>query len=209
MEYSKNGFDFLLWPRAWHKRFNKTLLSLVPLCIFVGIYDVLITRPSILNDHLLAANSGIGLKAVLALLISAAIGFIDVFCFAWPIADLCRYIGKRTEKFVAPGFHIMLMKSYAFSHLVYLPFLALTMFAGLQTGLLSPDAPLYSYIAILLEVWQLAILLRTVSVKTKLEASGRLLVGAAIYIWTFFEAIALTYLLRLSYNLFGVMDKIS
>lgn len=209
MEYSKNGLDFLLWPRTWHKRFDKTILPLIPLCIFVGVYDVLNAEPSILNDHLLTANSGFALKAVLALLISAAIGFVDVFCFAWPIADLCRYIGKRTEKFVAPGFHFMLMKSYAFSHLMFVPFLVLTMPIGNQTGLVSPDSALYSIIAILVVVWQLAILLRTVSVKTKLESSGRLLVGAAIYIWSSFEAIALGYLLRLSYDLFGVMDKIS
>lgn len=143
------------------------------------------------------------------MLISAIIGFVDVLCFTWPVADLCRYIGKRAEKFVAPGFHIILMKSYAFSHLVYLPFLALTMPAGLQTGRFSPDSSLYSFIAILVVVWQLAILLRTVSVKTKLESSGRLLAGAAIYIWSSFEAIAIDYLLRLSYELFGMMDRIS
>jgi len=209
MEYSKNGFDLLLWPREWHKRINRTFLSLVPLCIFVGIYDVLNAEPSILNDYLLAADSGIVPKAILALLISAAIGFIDVICFAWPIADLCRYIGKRTEKFVAPGFHIILMKSYAFSHLVFLPFLWLTMPVGQQIDRYSTNSRLYSIIGILMVVWQLAILLRTVGVKTKLEKDGRIFVGAAIYIWSSFEFIALDYLLRLSYQLFGVVDKIS
>lgn len=209
MEYSKNGMDFLLWPRAWHRRFNTASLLLIPLCFFVGIYDVLNAEPSILNDYLLAENTGLVPDVLLALLISAAIGLIHVFCFAWPVADLCRYIGKRTEKFVAPGFHIILMKSYAFSHLVFLPFLVLTMPTGLQTGWLSPEAPLYSFIVILMVFWQLAILLRTVSVKTKLETNGRLIVGAAIYVWSSFEAIALSFLLRLSYELFGVLDKIS
>ncbi len=209
MEYSKSGLDFLLWPRSWHKRFNTAFLMLVPLCFFVGIYDVVNAEPSILHDYLLTATSGIALKVTLALLISAAIGFINVLCFAWPVADLCRYIGKRTEKFVAPGFHIIMMKSYALSHLVFLPFLALTMPTGRQPGWLSPEGRLYVYLALLMVVWQLAILLRTVSVKTKLEANGRLIVGAAIYVWSSFEFIALDYLLRLSYELFGVMDKFS
>ncbi len=209
MEYSKNGWDFILWPRTWHKRINTAVLSLLPLCVFVGLYDVLNADPSILNDYLLAAETGIALKILLAILLSAAIGFIDVLCFAWPIADLCRYIGKRTEKFVAPGFNIVLMKSYALSHLVFLPFLALTMPTGLQTGWLSPEAPLFSFIVLLMVFWQLAILLRTVSVKSKLELQGRLIMGAAIYVWFSFEGTAISYLLQLAYELFAVLGKIS
>lgn len=183
--------------------------TLIPLCIFVGIYDVLNAEPSIVNDYLVAAKSGMAPRIILAILISAAIGFVDVLCFAWPIADLCRTIGKRTEKFVAPGFHIVMMKSYALSHLVFLPFLVLTMSTGLRTGSLSPEAPLYLFAANLMMFWQLAILLRTISVKSKLELPGRLMMGAVIYLWTFFEGAAVSYLLQLAHQLFGMLVKIS
>ncbi|NLO40729.1 MAG: hypothetical protein GX115_14830 [Ruminiclostridium sp.] len=209
MEYSRSGLDLLLWPREWHKRFNPSIMLLIPFGIFVGIYDVLNAQHSIVNDYLMTANSGIVLKILLALIIAAIIGLIDVACFAWPIADLCRYIGKRTEKYVARGFHVILMKSYALSHLVFVPLIPLTMPPGLQSRWLNQESMLYSLIVSAMLIWQLAILLRTVGVKTKLEYTGKLIVGAAIYIWTTFEGTAIGYLLYLAHSLFGKLAAIT
>ncbi len=209
MEYSRNGLDLLLWPREWHKRFNPSIKLLIPFSVFVGIYDVLNAQHSIVKDYLITANSGMVLKILLALIIAAIIGLIDVVCFAWPIADLCRYIGKRTEKYVARGFQVILMKSYALSHLVFVPLIPLTMPPGLQSRWLNQESMLYSLIVSAMLIWQLAILLRTVGVKTKLEYTGKLIIGAAIYIWTTFEGTAIGYLLYLAHSLFGKLVAIT
>jgi len=184
-------------------------MLLIPLVIFVGIYDVLNAERSILNDYLITENSGMVLKILLTLIIAVVIGLINVVCFAWPIADLCRYIGKRTEKFVVRGFHVILMKSYALSHLVFVPLLPLTMPPGLQTRWFNQESFLYAFVVIAMLFWQLAIMMRTVSVKTKLEYPVRLIVAAAIYIWSTFEGTAISYLLHLAHQLLGKLDAFS
>lgn len=95
MEQLKSGWDLFLLPRAWHKRLNASLLSLVPGFILVGLFNVLSHPRSILNDFILDAASGAIEKTLLFVITFIIIGFLDVFCFAWPIADLCRYIARQ------------------------------------------------------------------------------------------------------------------
>jgi hypothetical protein len=217
MEYSKSGWDFLFWPRTWHKRLNKTILTLIPACIFVGIFDVLATSPSIVYDYILTAESKLFTKILLAIVLSALVGFLDVFIFAWPIADLCRYLAKRREKFIVQGFHIILMKSYAYSHLLFIPVLLLNTPTGLHIENLDPQMPFFKRLLIIVLVvyasmqlfWQIGILLRTISVKSKLEFSGKLIVTIAIFIWSNLSGTAIIYLLQIIYRLFLNLDKVS
>lgn len=211
MELSKNEWDFLLWPRTWHKRINSTILTLIPGCIFVGLFDMLGSSPSILKDYILTAESGVFQKSILAILMAVIIGFLDVFCFAWPIADLCKYLARRSEKFIVPGFHVILMKTYAFSHLLFIPSLLLTIPTGLKVENLSQETPFLEHLLVIVLLvyasmqlfWQLGILLRTISVKSKLELSGKLIAGGAIFIWFSLEGGAIGYLIRLAYELLG------
>jgi hypothetical protein len=41
MEYSRNEWDFFLWPRTWHNRLNSVAGTLVPGIIIVGLFDML------------------------------------------------------------------------------------------------------------------------------------------------------------------------
>ncbi len=205
MEHFNNGLDFILWPSESHKRLNAKVPSLIPMVIFVGVFDVLIFE-SILNDHLLKGGSA--LKILLAILAAVLIGLVDVLCFAWPIADLCRYIARRTEKFITPGFHIILMKSYALSHVVLIPYLLLTTQFGDQPAIIRPDFSSYGLLTIIVDLWQLAILMRTISVKSKLEFPAKLIPAVGMYFWISFQGYALWYLLQLVYNLMGSLDKI-
>lgn len=215
MEYSKSKLDFLFWPQTWHKRLDTTWTMLIPGCVFVGLFDVFIFSPSIVNDYLLNQNSGIFLKAVLLIVISTVIGFLDVLCFAWPIADLCRYLARRSESFIVPGFNIMLMKSYAYSHLLFLPVLLLYLPIGLDVDKFTPEMPfLQCLLIIVLRVldytqlyWQMGIMLRTVSVKSKLKIPAKLIAAVAMFVWFIFEGVAIGALLQLAYRLFGVMVK--
>lgn len=40
MEQLKNGWDLFLLPKAWHKRLNTSLVSLVPGFVLVGFFNV-------------------------------------------------------------------------------------------------------------------------------------------------------------------------
>jgi len=216
MEYSKSGWDLLLWPRTWHNRLNSAIPTIIPGIIIVGLIDVLAASESILSDYLLGAESNIAVRVFLFIVVSHIIGFLDVFCFAWPIADLCRYLAKRSQKFISPGFNIVFMKSYAYSHLIFMPGLLLKYSSSLQEAGVNPGAPFIAQLVFRLLVlmlstqilWQIAIMLRTISVKSKIELPGRLIAGLAIYLWSSLEGTAIYYLIRVAYRMFDALEKI-
>lgn len=119
MEQLKSGWDLFLLPRTWHKRLNASLLSLLPGIAVVGFFNVLSHSRSIVKDFILDNTSDMVEKTLLLIIIMMIVGFLDVFCFAWPIADLCRFIARRNNKFIIQGFNVILMKSYAYSHLLF------------------------------------------------------------------------------------------
>lgn len=213
MEYSKSSWDLLLWPRTWHKRMNSAIPTLIPGIIIVGLFDVLAVPESVLSDFLLGAKTNVSVKVLLFIAVSLIIGFLDVFCFAWPIADLCRYIAKRSQKFISPGFNVVFMKSYAYSHIFFIPVL---FYNSLQEAGTNPGSPFITQFIFRLLIlmmssrifWQIAIMLRTVSVKSKLQLSGKLIAGFAIYLWSSLEGTAIYYLIRVAYRIFNAVGKI-
>lgn len=213
MEQLKSGWDLFLLPRAWHKRLNASFVSIVPGFMLVGLFDVLSHSRSILNDYILNAGSGIFGRILLFIVAFVIIGFLDVFCFAWPIADLCRYIARRSNKFIIQGFNIIFMKSYAYSHLIFYPVLLIVNPTGLELERLIQGTNKVTQIVIItLYVWALmqifiqpGILLRTITIKSKLDFSEKLVVALAIFIWMNLEGEAIRYVIDLAYNMFGLL----
>jgi hypothetical protein len=213
MEYSKSEWDLLLWPHSWHKRINTEILTLIPCIILVGFFDVLGATNSILSDYIINSSSDIIPKVILFTIIAVIIGFLDVFCFAWPIADLCGYLAKRAEKHIAPGFNIILMKSYAYSHLPFLPLLLFAIPAVRQMGDFGSGTTFYTkavffLLLILLytqRYWQLGIMLRTIRVKSKINFFSKLIITAAILLWMNIEAQAIYSLINFAYKGFGIL----
>ena len=215
MEYSKSEWDLLLWPRSWHKRINTASLTLIPGIIWVGLFDVflLVTTNSILNDYILNSSSDTIPKIVFFFIVAIIIGFLDIFCFAWPIADLCRYIAKCSDKFIVPGFNIIFMKSYAYSHLPFMPLLLLASPSVLDIETLSRNTSFFAqalmYVLLILlytqRYWQLGIMLRTISVKSKIKFSGKLIISLAIIAWSSLSAQALLFLINVAYKTFGLL----
>ena len=214
MEYSKSEWDFLLWPRSWHKRINTASLPLIPGIIWVGLFDVLlVTTNSILDDYIINSSSDTLPKIIFLFIVMVIIGFLDIFCFAWPIADLCRYIAKRSEKFIVPGFNIIFMKSYSYSHLPFMPLLLLSSPSIVNIEALSHNESFFAQalmyaIAILLytqRYWQLGIMLRTISVKSKIKFSGKLIISLAIIVWLSLSSQALLFLINVAYKAFGLL----
>lgn len=213
MEQYKSEWDLLLWPRRWHKRMNTASLTLISGFIWVGLFDVLAGENSIFNDYIINSGSDTLLKVALFFITAGIIGFLDIFCFAWPIADLCRYIARHTEKFIVPGFNIIFMKSYAYSHLPFLPLLLLASPWALELGDTSQNTTLFAkallYILLVLlytqQYWQLGIMLRTISVKSKIMFSGKIIIAVAIIIWMSFSGHAIYFLINVAYKAFGIM----
>lgn len=213
MEQLKSGWDLFFLPRTWHKRLNSSFLSLIPGIFVVGFFDLLCQSKSIFNDFIVGSVTGTFGKVILFILTMAVVGFLDVFCFAWPVADLCRYIARCNNKFIIPGFNIVLMKSYAYSHLLFYPVLLIFNPTGLEVDkLVEGTRSITQLIIITLYVWallqsviQLGIMLRTVSIKSKLEFTDKLVVALAIIIWMNLEGEAISYIIYLAYKMFGAM----
>jgi len=213
MEQLKSGWDLFLLPRTWHKRLNASLLSLLPGIAVVGFFNVLSHSRSIVKDFILDNTSDMVEKTLLLIIIMMIVGFLDVFCFAWPIADLCRFIARRNNKFIIQGFNVILMKSYAYSHLLFYPVLLIVNPTGFELERLGQDTGSVTQIVIItLYVWALlqvaiqpGILLRTISIKSKLEFSEKLMVALAIFIWMNLSGQAIRYILDLAYSMFVSM----
>ncbi|MDD4681187.1 MAG: hypothetical protein PHP79_09975, partial [Clostridia bacterium] len=63
-------------------------------------------------------------------------------------------------------------------------------------------------IAILLytqRYWQLGIMLRTISVKSKIKFSGKLIISLAIIVWLSLSSQALLFLINVAYKAFGLL----
>lgn len=215
MEQIKSGWDLFLLPKAWHKRLSASMLSLVPGFVIVGLFDVLARPRTILNDFILGAASGFIEKTFLFVITFIIIGFLDVFCFAWPVADLCRYIAKRSNKFIMHGFNVIFMKSYAYSHLLFYPVLLILNPTGLEFEKLGQETSAIAQIIIItLYVWgflqrflQPGIMLRTISIKSKLELSGKLIAALFIFVWMNIQGQAVGYLIDLAYKMFDSLYK--
>lgn len=211
MEQLRSGWDLFLLPRTWHKRLNASLLSLIPGIAIVGFFNLLSHPRSIFKDFIINNTSGIVGKIFLFIIAVLVIGFMDVFCFAWPIADLCRFIARRSNKFIIQGFNIVLMKSYAYSHLLFYPVLLIVNPTGLELEKLGQDTSSVTQIVIItLYVWaimqtaiQPGILLRTISIKSKLEFPEKLMVALAIFVWINLVSEAVRYITDLVYNIFA------
>jgi len=218
MEYSRTEWDLFLWPRAWHNRLNPVASTLIPGIVIVGLFDMLTSSETIIAELMSASReSGFVVKILAFIIISALIGFIDVFCFAWPIADLCRYLAKRSEKYITPGFNIIFMKSYAFSHIYFLPLIVYANYAAFRLENIGPETPFISKLLITLLVimaytqrfWQLGIMLRTIGVKSKLELPGKLIAAAAMFFWSSITVYAFYYLISIAHKLLNEIAKIT
>ncbi|NLG88988.1 MAG: hypothetical protein GX494_07195 [Clostridiaceae bacterium] len=218
MEYSRTEWDLFLWPRTWHNRLNPVASTLIPGIVIVGLFDMLTSSETIIAELMSASReSGFVVKILAFIIISALIGFIDVFCFAWPIADLCRYLAKRSEKYITPGFNIIFMKSYAFSHIYFLPLIVYANYAAFRLENIGPETPFISKLLITLLVimaytqrfWQLGIMLRTIGVKSKLELPGKLIAAAAMFFWSSITVYAFYYLISIAHKLLNEIAKIT
>ncbi len=126
-----------------------------------------------------------------------------------PISELAAFIGKRSEKFVGNRIYVIMMKSYAISHLIFLIPYSVYVYSGIgweniDFSSSSQIKLIYSILTvfiIILPFVQLGILYRTLSIRTRIERFGKLILILATYFWMQISGGAITYVTGLFHEI--------
>ncbi len=184
-------WDLFFLPVWVHKRISVKFMGLIPAIFFVGIFDM-VFYDNIFEMGYMAGEPGrLVFRLIVFLLCSFIIGAVDVICTIVPIAEFALLMGKRSEKFVNKAMPVILMKSYALSHLLFIVPTALYVYSGIDWMSVNPASPyevrvissVVFTLMILVPYLQFGILYRTLSVRTKLEKFSKVVLVLAAYFW--------------------------
>ena len=205
--------DMLLLPVWLHKRITVGLNGLFFAFLFVGSFDMFFYRELYASSFFQGNFLQIAFKLIGFAFTAFLVGMLDVVSTMYPVADFARFIGKRSEKYVSPRFPVVLMKSYAWSHVIALLPYGLWSFLGIEWASVNAFSPMAYRLTLailitvleLLPFGQLGIIYRTISVKTRIQVFGKLILILAAYFWMqlssnalqFFQEIAYFFLVRM------------
>ena len=183
--------DFLFMPTLVHRHISRRAVGLVGAFLLVGFFDAVLLQ-NLLREGIFAGPAGVvAVRVASVAMLAVIVGTIDVICVMWPVADFARFLARREERFISGGIHVILMKSYALSHLFFIVPTALLVYnpvdwssapATWSTGVKIGFAVLAAILQ-LVPLVQLGIIFRTLGVRSKLELSARLIVVALMYLW--------------------------
>lgn len=128
-----NPWDIFLLPVRVHKNISASIKGLFPAFLFVGIFNMVFYDNIINKGYFKGDSVNLGSQVLMFLLMSLVIGAIDIICTVVPIAEFAVIIGRRSKKFVHRKIPVILMKSYALSHLLLLS-QRLFLFIRVSTG---------------------------------------------------------------------------
>ncbi len=190
-EIPASPWDVFLLPVWVHKKLTVRFSGLIIAFLLVGLFDLALTQ-NIFKSGLI---SGEPIQWVLKLLLfigaSFVLGAVDILCTMVPIAEFTMMIGKRSEKYVSGRLPVILMKSYALSHLLFiLPYAALY-YSGINWDNVNAQSPTairlgFSLLVIFMNILpylQLGVIYRTFSVRTRIQVFGKLILLLATYFW--------------------------
>ena len=201
--------DFLLFPVWLHRKISIRLPGLLLAFIFVGCFDLLFYENLIEQSIFVGSPASVLFRFILFIILSFLIGAIDVILTIYPLGDFLQMIGRRSDKYVHKKISVILMKSYALSHLLFVIPYALVLYSGVdwtQVGPVSANQVrvLYAVLATLMPVLpflQLGILYRTISIRTRIQTFGKMILIFAAYFWMQISGTAILYLESLAFKL--------
>ncbi len=190
-EIPASPMDFLLFPVWVHKKLSVKRIGLVFAFLFVGVYDMFFYQNLVKEGFFEGNLATLFFKLLLFVLLSLLVGAIDVICTMVPISELAIMIGIRSEKYVSARIPVILMKSYAVSHLLFIVPTALFVYSGVDWSLVDMTSTsqvrlLFSILIIVLNfmpLFQLGVIYRTISIRTRIQIFGRLILIMATYFW--------------------------
>jgi hypothetical protein len=190
-EIPASPMDFLLFPVWVHKKLSSKIIGLVFAFFFVGAFDMVFYQ-DLVKEGFFKGNPGILIFKLSAfVLLSLLVGAIDVICTMVPISELAIMIGKRSEKYVSPRIPVILMKSYAVSHLLFIIPTAIFIYSGIDWNLVDMTSTqlvrlLFSILITVLSFmpfFQLGVIYRTISIRTRIQIFGKLILIMATFFW--------------------------
>ena len=195
-------WDIFLFPIWVHRKISVRLRSLLPAFLFVGCFDMFFYR-NLVNAGLF--NGDILKFAgtfIVFLLLSLMIGVVDVVCTMLPIAEFAVIMGRRSEKYVSGRMPVILMKSYAISHILFIVPTAIYVYSGIEWASIDMSSSsqarlLFSFILVIMSFLafvQLGVIYRTVSVRTRLQLFDKLIMILVAYFWMQISGGAVVYL---------------
>lgn len=208
-EIPSSPLDVFLLPAWVHKKISIKLEGLILAFLFVGIFDFVFHRNLIEEGFFQGDVCNIILKFFLGIVISIVIGAYDVICTVAPISGFATMIGNRSEKYVNPRLPVILMKSYALSHLIFIIPSALFVYSGVDWLTVDMNSPmktrmLFSILIVVLNFmpyFQLGIIYRTISIRTRIQVFGKLILILAMYFWMQLSGEAIVFIGTLLFNL--------
>jgi len=190
-EIPASPMDFLLFPVWVHKKLSEKITGLIIAFIFVGSYDLFFNKNLIKEGFFEGTPELLIFRIFLFLVFALLVGAIDVICTMVPIAELAIMIGKRSEKYVSSGLPIILMKSYSVSHLLFVIPTAIFVYSGVDWNLVDMNSTpqirlLFAVLVTVLSImpfFQLGVIYRTISIRTRIQVFGKLILILATYFW--------------------------
>jgi hypothetical protein len=186
-----SALDCLLMPFAVHRNISRKAAGLAGAFLLVGAFDTVLLQ-NLARQGIFSGSAGTAAVRVLAAAGWAFLtGLLDVVCVMWPIADFARFLARRRERFISGGIHVILMKSYALSHLLFIIPMAMLIYNPVDLNS-TPQAWSagvkieFAVLASILRLFpfvRLGIVFRTLGVRSRLDMFPRLLVVAAMYFW--------------------------
>jgi len=201
--------DFFLLPVWLHRKISIRLPGLLLAFVFVGCFDLLFYDNLFKQAIFVGSPGRLVLRIFLFLFLAFLVGAIDVIITIWPVGDFLQMIGRRSDKYVHKRISVILMKSYALSHILFVIPLALLVYSGVdwtQVGPVSTNQVRILYAVLgtvlpILPLFQLGILYRTISVRTRIQTFGKMIAVLAAYFWMQLSGTAMLFIQDLAYSL--------
>jgi len=201
--------DFFLFPVWLHRKISIRLPGLLIAFLFVGCFDLFFYANFIEQSVFSGGPGKVLLRIVLFLILAFVVGAIDVIFTICPLSDFLEMIGRRSEKFVHKRISVILMKSYAISHILFIIPYAVAFYSGVDWAQVGPVSAkqirmLYAALATLMPILpflQLGVLYRTISIRTRIQTFGKMIVICAAYFWMQLSGTAVIYVESLAYSL--------
>ena len=184
-------WDMLLFPPWVHKRISIRTIGLIPAFFLVGLFDFALSQNIIKAGIFEGEPVKVVVKLVLFLISALVLGAVDVICTMVPIAEFAMMIGRRSEKYVSNKMSVILMKSYALSHLLLIIPCAILFYSGVEWEKVNSFSPaiiklIFSIVIVLLNILpylQIGVIYRTINLRTRLQMFGKLILVLATYFW--------------------------
>jgi hypothetical protein len=204
--------DILLLPVSVHKKLSIRFHGLIIAFLFVGIYDMFFYQ-NMFKEYFRGDLPELSFRLFVFILLSFIVGAIDVICTMVPIAEFAMMIGKRSEKYVNKRMPVILMKSYAISHLFFVIPSFLEVYSGVEWQKVGADSlphirlllSILAAVALFLPFIQFGILYRKISVRTRIQVFGKLILILATYFWMNLSGAATSFF-RIVF--FGLLERI-